>query len=557
MSIANITQEHVMEALGRIDAEGVPASRNSRKFVLVHEEKAYPPKYVLGIAVEIATGHVLDPADYGGGEQTNAALTRLGFTISKKDGAAVPPARVSRRDSTSTARHSESCDLCKNAVVDLLRAVYGTFGVVGTERHRRLPLQLDGYDGKPVQAHLQAVLQALEGHRGHQEFVTRRWCSPCDVYVDPPGFILEFDEGQHFTLPRAVALRQYPKTLALGFDRAAWIERSEASPRRDNDPPHRDEARAWNDAIRDVAPAAGLANHPTVRLEMGAFPWCTLKATRPADVDKFKEMVPGLPAKNDEGMRVIRIARIVMDIGLRKADVAALAPDEPRPEWTGSFKAIRNRQAREPDSYAIRISRLASAAVARDADYVLFPACAFVYQSEAELACYLEACKDLPYVITGSFSLTTGEEALIIRHGEIIHRFETQRPVKMKLGDATVYAAISSTIGLVRSGETRSLDDTTQTPTSPVFIFDHGHNQYNGRYVKTLKSVQKFIARQDGTEPLFVLSFWHYAGATSGYWWYEPRASKNVSPKRHLVTTPEAGLEDWVDLLSVKTPEPA
>lgn len=70
----------VLEALRRIDRDGVPLDRSAKKFVLVHRGKHYPPKYVSAVASQLASGSELSPdADWG--PETNGRLRRLGFTI--------------------------------------------------------------------------------------------------------------------------------------------------------------------------------------------------------------------------------------------------------------------------------------------------------------------------------------------------------------------------------------------------------------------------------------------------------------------------------------------
>jgi len=45
----NIARNHILKAIQEIDRDGIPKGRNSKKFKLVFEEKAYPPKYVISI----------------------------------------------------------------------------------------------------------------------------------------------------------------------------------------------------------------------------------------------------------------------------------------------------------------------------------------------------------------------------------------------------------------------------------------------------------------------------------------------------------------------------
>ncbi|MEW9674146.1 HNH endonuclease [Ammoniphilus sp. 3BR4] len=77
----NISKEHIIKAIGYIDAHGVPERRESTKFDLEYNERLYPPKYVIARANVYANGEELDNSLFSGGEETNSYLTRLGFKI--------------------------------------------------------------------------------------------------------------------------------------------------------------------------------------------------------------------------------------------------------------------------------------------------------------------------------------------------------------------------------------------------------------------------------------------------------------------------------------------
>ena len=112
----------------------------------------------------------------------------------------------------------------------------------------------------------------------------------CDFFIPNPGFILEFDESQHFTLPRKIALERYPDDLKMGFSRERWMMLCQRIDSKDNDPPYRDEQRAWYDTLRDFLPAIkGLK--PTVRLFARDFVWCSLDPDDPSDVRRFKNLL--------------------------------------------------------------------------------------------------------------------------------------------------------------------------------------------------------------------------------------------------------------------------
>src|SRR5687767_7224475 len=79
-----IEQQHILQAIERIDAEGFPYRYRSTKFDLVHNGNKYPPKYVVSLSHIFINGQVWSLSRFSGGEETNRFLTDLGFTIVKK-----------------------------------------------------------------------------------------------------------------------------------------------------------------------------------------------------------------------------------------------------------------------------------------------------------------------------------------------------------------------------------------------------------------------------------------------------------------------------------------
>lgn len=111
----------------------------------------------------------------------------------------------------------------------------------------------------------------LSRYRGHTQFATEGRKLSCDIVIPSEKTIIEYDERQHFTTPRAIALRHYPRGIALGFDVAEWINHCQIIDAKDNDPPYRDEQRAFYDSIRDLNAAAN--GYRMIRLRNGAVDW--------------------------------------------------------------------------------------------------------------------------------------------------------------------------------------------------------------------------------------------------------------------------------------------
>jgi len=111
-----------------------------------------------------------------------------------------------------------------------------------------------------------------------------------DYFVPEPGFIVEFDESQHFTAARKTALQHYPAELEIGFDRAGWIHLCERLNRHDPAPPYRDEQRAWYDTLRDFLP--NIFNlQPTVRLYASDRRWCAMNPDNLHDREAFRAIL--------------------------------------------------------------------------------------------------------------------------------------------------------------------------------------------------------------------------------------------------------------------------
>jgi len=80
-AINGVTSAHVKKALAKIDRHGIPKNRRSTRWCLKDGSRLYPPKYVLSLAVQEATGQPLHHAAHSGGEKTNRILKGLGFEI--------------------------------------------------------------------------------------------------------------------------------------------------------------------------------------------------------------------------------------------------------------------------------------------------------------------------------------------------------------------------------------------------------------------------------------------------------------------------------------------
>lgn len=276
----NIRKEHILKAIDEVKRAGVFEGRSSKKFLIEFNGDFYAPKYVISLANRYANGEKLNPSEFSGGTESNNFLRALGFKI----------VEVKLRKKIKHAPRKKRGETISGLTIrKLLERIYGkveqnyTFDI-GTCPEDFLNFSCYGK--------LKEIYEALQNHRGFREFVDAETLYPCDFFVPNPGFIVEFDELQHFTLPRKISLEIYPNELELGFNREKWIALCAKKDRRDNDKrkPYRDEQRAWYDTLRDFLPAIkGLK--PTVRLFVEDLVGCSLNPDDPLDVERFRRLI--------------------------------------------------------------------------------------------------------------------------------------------------------------------------------------------------------------------------------------------------------------------------
>ena len=82
----NITRDHILSAISKIDLDGIPKNAKSTTYDLIHDGKLYPPKYVVSLANLFANGIVLNRDTFEGGLGTPCfkLLEQNGFKIKTK-----------------------------------------------------------------------------------------------------------------------------------------------------------------------------------------------------------------------------------------------------------------------------------------------------------------------------------------------------------------------------------------------------------------------------------------------------------------------------------------
>lgn len=185
----------------------------------------------------------------------------------------------------SNVRHSERCKKCKQVFKKCLDQI---FGIVEENYKFKIGTIPSDFKNSDLYMVLTEIYDSLKHHRGHEEFVRTSTLPRCDLYIPSERVIIEFDESQHFSIPRKISLTNYPDSLTLGYNKDKWINLCERIHASDNDPKciFRDEQRAWYDTLRDFLPQiVGL--NPTKRVFAKDYIWCELNPDNQKDIDTF------------------------------------------------------------------------------------------------------------------------------------------------------------------------------------------------------------------------------------------------------------------------------
>lgn len=83
MAIPAISDEYIQKAIQYIDNNGVPEQNKSTAYDLVLDGKKYPPKYVIALAAELATGEEIQSSDFNAVEAINFFKAR-GYMVENK-----------------------------------------------------------------------------------------------------------------------------------------------------------------------------------------------------------------------------------------------------------------------------------------------------------------------------------------------------------------------------------------------------------------------------------------------------------------------------------------
>jgi hypothetical protein len=227
-----------------------PEHSKARSAFLIHEGIKLPAKFILRLAYKEVSGCMPPSESLTGGRASVRVLMDLGFNAVYE--------KVEGRTNRNPIKNARRC-----AFKDVLEKHFGKVEMEKKFPEIRIP---DLSNRFSMDAELRFIIDKIESFRGMK---IKKWQTngklSFDFCVPEKHLVIEFDERQHFTLPRAASLRAYPDSATLGFDKGKWIQLCEDINAGDNSPEYRDEQRAFYDAIRDImAPRIGLK--PVIRI---------------------------------------------------------------------------------------------------------------------------------------------------------------------------------------------------------------------------------------------------------------------------------------------------
>lgn len=182
--------------------------------------------------------------------------------------------------------HNERCKLCKKTIFQLLTKIYGT---VYQNYRITIGTKPEDYLDSSYYPALSRIFQSLQNYRGNRDFVFSNYVD-VDFFIPSLGKVIEFDESQHFSIPRKLSLINYDSTIPVNFPVKKWIDLCEYHKSKDNSPLYRDEQRAWYDTIRDCL-TDDNGEPATMRLCAKDQTWCSLDSDNPGDIAWFKELI--------------------------------------------------------------------------------------------------------------------------------------------------------------------------------------------------------------------------------------------------------------------------
>ena len=157
-----LTKENVVQALKDLDSGSDHPFGAPTGYELVHDDKRYAPKAVVGLACRHFLGRVLQPEEFSGGEapgQANFVLRKLGFTVVRKGDDAAEEEKPIHKDWSEQEVGLIVADYFTMLEKELLGKAYSK-----SEHRRSLSPNLSGRSDGSIEfkhANISAVLTGL------------------------------------------------------------------------------------------------------------------------------------------------------------------------------------------------------------------------------------------------------------------------------------------------------------------------------------------------------------------------------------------------------------
>lgn len=251
-----ITRDDVIHAIENFLSYH-PDYPEPRSTYLVFDGKKLPAKHIRGMAYREHYGEEISKAEFSRGAETVRFFERLGFDI-EYNRTRVNKSEDTKAPTVPTAivvHPLPACDKItipskqvieqKNALQLILNKMFdGDIVCEKTYSWLKTPAELTG----PYAA----LYKSLSAYRGDTSFAKKNVVLRCDFVCEGQKLIIEYDERQHFSEARRIALESYADVPVL-FNRKKWIKACRDIGAKDNAPANRDEVRAYYDSTRDIA----------------------------------------------------------------------------------------------------------------------------------------------------------------------------------------------------------------------------------------------------------------------------------------------------------------
>lgn len=240
-----INRNGVIKAIRIFDSDNqkYPEARST---FLIFEGRKYPAKHIYVIAYGVHFGAEISNENFSGGKKTVQFFSRLGFETQYTPSTQNAKLPVIKSKKIKNKALSDNI----NAADDSLKITIPSKGVI--EQKNALQSLLNKLcDGEVVyektftwmkspediSGEYKSICDALASYQGNKDFIKKNVKFLCDFVCESHKLIIEYDERQHFSEARKIALQAYPK-IPLCFNKDLWIRACTDIDARDNQLDH-------------------------------------------------------------------------------------------------------------------------------------------------------------------------------------------------------------------------------------------------------------------------------------------------------------------------------